>query len=53
MHGQKNIKNSQILRSIMFSFQIRAVYEVMRINILERVRPHITIGRMRTTLWIS
>jgi len=37
----------KILRSIIFSFEIRVVDEVMWKNSVERDRPHMTIWRMR------
>jgi len=36
-----------------FSFENRAVYEIMWTNILELGRPQMTIRRMRISCWIT
>ena len=36
-----------------FFFANRAVYEIVRKNIVERSRPQMTIWRMRIACWIS
>jgi hypothetical protein len=46
-----NIK-THILFSIAFS-EIRAVYEIMCKNMVERVRSQMTIRRMRIAYWIT
>jgi hypothetical protein len=40
---------THILGSITFFFKNRAVYEMIRKNIVERDRPKVTIWRMRIT----
>jgi hypothetical protein len=45
------IKN-QILGSVIFFFEIRAVYEVKSKNIVQWGRPQTTIWRMRIEWWI-
>ena len=42
-----------ILGSTIFFFENRAVYEIMWKNIVQRGRPHMTLGRMRTACWIT
>ena len=44
---------TQILRSITFFFENRAVYEIMCENLVERGRPQMTIWRIRIEFWIS
>ena len=45
--------NTQILCSVTFFFQNRAVYEIMWKNIAERDRPQMTLWHMRITRWIG
>jgi hypothetical protein len=43
---------THFLRSITFFSENPAVYEIMWKNIVERVRPHMTIWRMRIACWM-
>jgi len=44
---------NQILCSIIFSFEERAVYEIKWKNSVEPNRPHMPIRRRRIACWIS
>jgi len=45
-------QNTHFMFNNFFSFENRAVYEIMWKNIVEAVRPQMTIWRMRIACWI-
>jgi len=49
----ENQQNTHFVLSNFFFFENRAVYETMWKNIVERGRPHMTIGGMRIACWIT
>jgi hypothetical protein len=42
-----------VFSKVFFFFEIRAAYEIMRKNTVERSRPQKTIWRMRIACWVS
>ena len=46
-------QNTHFMFYNVFFLEIRAVYEIMWKNIVERGRPHMTIRRMRIACWIT
>ena len=44
---------TKVLRSILFFFENRVVYEIMWKNVVDLDRPQMIIWRMRITFWIT